>query len=125
MHFLCHPKLNHKIIRIAGSWLAVSMICGILVNFVTNFYVIVLCFVAFICCMVCSSVVMAVAVNLYSTNYRAMATSFIMLFGRFGSSLGGSVIGLLLKNQCTSIFYLYGGVLVSKCIEKKILSRLL
>lgn len=91
------------------------MICGFLVNFVTNFYVIVICFVAFICCMVCSSIVMAVAVNAYPTNYRAMATSFIILFGRLGSANGSSVIGLLLQNHCTLIFYVFGGVLISKC----------
>lgn len=101
----------------AGSWLILSMISGVLLNFVTNFYEIVVCYVAFICCMVCSSIIMAVAVNLYPTSCRAMATSFIMLVGRLGSANGSSVIGLMLHDHCTLIYYVFGGFLISKCIR--------
>lgn len=107
-------QLSNFFMEYTGSWFFVSVICGILVNFVTNFYLIVACFVAFICSAICSSIVMAVAVNLYPTNYRSMATSFIMLFGRLGSSSGSSIIGLLLQDYCTTIFYVFGGTLISK-----------
>lgn len=90
------------------------MACGILVNFVTNFYVIVICYVAFICCMVCSSIILGVVVNLYPTSCKAIAISFIMLIGRLGSANGSSVIGLMLHHHCTLIFYVFGGFLVSK-----------
>lgn len=57
---------------------------------------------------------MAIAVNLYPTNYRAMATAFIMMCGRIGGVSGSSIIGLLLDNNCTLIFYIFGGILISK-----------
>lgn len=98
------------------TWLTISIICGILMNFVTNFYVIAICFLAFVCCGVCSSIIMAVAVNSYPTTYRAMATSFIMLFGRLGSVSGSNFIGLLIQHHCSLIFYVFGGVLISKWI---------
>lgn len=58
---------------------------------------------------------MAIAVNLYPTNYRAMATAFIMMCGRIGGVSGSSIVGLLLDNNCPLIFYLFGGILMSKC----------
>lgn len=57
---------------------------------------------------------MAVVVNLYPTNYRAMATALLMMCGRIGGVTGSTIIGWLLDNHCTLIFYLYGGALISK-----------
>lgn len=96
------------------------MSCGLTVNFISNFYAMVVCFVIFLSSAICSNMIMAVAVNLYPTNYRGMATSFIMVFGRIGSVSGSSIIGFLVGNHCTLIFYLYGGILISKCIERTI-----
>lgn len=93
------------------------MIAGLLVNVVSNFYAIVILFVIFLSAANCSNIIMAVAVNLYPTNYRAMATAFTMIFGRIGSMSGSSIIGFLLENHCTLIFYLYGGILISKCMH--------
>lgn len=90
------------------------MITCILLNVFSEFYAIVINFVIFLSCIVCGSIVMAIAVNLYPTNYRAMATAFIMMCGRIGGVTGSSVIGLLLDNNCTLIFYLFGGILISK-----------
>lgn len=111
-----HINFISKMCVLAGTWLILSMMCGILMNFVSNFHVIMVCFVAFVCCGVCSSIIMAVAVNAYPTNYRAMATSFIMMAGRIGSVSGSNFIGLMLGNYCTWVFYVFGGLLVSKCI---------
>lgn len=90
------------------------MLSGISVNFISNFYVIVVCFVIFLSSAVCSNIIMAVAVNLFPTTHRAMAMAFTMIFGRIGSVGGSSIIGFLLENHCTLIFYLYGGILISK-----------
>lgn len=97
----------------SGTWLIASMICGILVNYVSNFYLIVICFIIFLSCGTAASVVIAVSVNLYPTNYRAMAVAFTMIFGRLGSVSGSSIIGFLLQDHCSLIFYIYGGVLIS------------
>lgn len=40
-----------------------------------------------------------------------------MLFGRIGSMGGSNFIGFMLVNYCTTIFYLYGGFLISMCSE--------
>lgn len=87
--------------------------CGLL-NLLTEFYSIVVSFVMFLSCNVCANIVMAVAVNLFPTNYRAMATAFIMMCGRIGGVSGSSIVGFLLNNDCTLIFYLFSGFLISK-----------
>lgn len=61
----------------------------------------------------CANVVTAVAINLYPTQYRAMATSFIFMCGRIGGVTGSNLIGALLENHCSLIFYLFGGILIS------------
>lgn len=86
-------------------------------NFLTNFYVVVISFVVFLSVAIATNVVMAVAQTLFPTNYRAMATAFAMIFGRIGSVGGSSVIGFMLENHCELIFYLYGGTLISECID--------
>lgn len=89
------------------------MITCLLLNFVNEFYWIVACFVAFLSCCVCANVVMAVAVNLFPTNYRAMATSFILMCGRIGGVIGSNIVGVLLENFCPWIFYLFAGIIIS------------
>lgn len=61
----------------------------------------------------CASIVMAVAVNLYPTAYRAMATSIILMCGRIGGVAGSVVIGAALENYCSSIFYFSGAFIMS------------
>lgn len=58
---------------------------------------------------------MAVAVNLFPTNYKGMATASILLCGRLGGFAGSNLVGILLSGMCTSIFYVNGGLLIS-CI---------
>lgn len=58
---------------------------------------------------------MAVAVNLFPTNYKGMATASILLCGRLGGFSGSNLVGMLLSGMCTSIFYVNGGLLIS-CI---------
>lgn len=59
-----------------------------------------------------ANIVMAVAVNLYPTHYRAMATSFILTSGRIGGAFGTNMVGLLLEDNCILIFYLGGLILI-------------
>lgn len=93
------------------------MIACISLNFLTDFYSIVVGFVIFLSANVGANIVMAVAVNLFPTNVRAMSTAFIMMCGRVGGVSGSSIIGLLLTNHCSIIFYLFGGVLISELGE--------
>lgn len=93
-----------------------SAISCFAINIVTEFSLTVISFVVFLGCCSSANIVMAVAVNLFPTKYRGMATSFILMFGRIGGFSGSNIVGLLLANMCTSIFYLNGALLISKSI---------
>lgn len=60
---------------------------------------------------------MAVAINLYPTQYRATATSIILMGGRLGAVLGSNLVGLLLEGNCQMIFYTFSVVLISKYLK--------
>lgn len=90
-----------------------SAIACTLLNVLTDFYSTVLSFVIFLSANVSSNMIMAIAVNLYPTNYRGMATAFILMCGRIGGVSGSSIIGLMLNINCAIIFYLSSGVLIS------------
>lgn len=110
-----------------GSWFLISAITCIALNIFNEFNLIVMSFVIFLSIVSGVSIAMAVGVNLFPTNYRGMATSFILMFGRIGGFSGGLSIGLLLANMCSVIFYLYGALLISKCLlnckEKKLQTK--
>lgn len=97
-----------------GCWLLISMIACILLNYITGFYPVVISFIIFLSCCLSANIVLAVAVNLYPTQYRAMAMSFVMCFGRIGGVGGSNIIGLLLEDNCVWIFYSFGVILISK-----------
>lgn len=95
-------------------WLPISMFSALSLNFWTNTNLSITFFIIFVSCAVCASQVMAVAVTLFPTSYRSMATSFIVMSGRIGSAAGSNAVGLLLKDHCTWIFYLAAGALICK-----------
>lgn len=97
-----------------GVWLLLSTLSSFAINAMTEFNPIVISFVMFLSCCCCANIVMADAVNLFPTSHRGMATSFIFMLGRLGAFAGSNVVGALLVNLCTSIFYLYGGLLIGK-----------
>lgn len=106
--------------KLVCGWLLMSMISCALLNVLTEFNSIVISFVLFLSCNVCANIVMAVAVNLYPTNYRAMGTAFILMCGRIGGVSGSSLVGLLLLNNCTLIFYLFSGIIISKNYDESV-----
>lgn len=103
---------NLFLLFFSGCWLILSTIACILINFVTDYYSIVSCFLIFFSSGLAANIVMAVAVNLYPTHYRAMATSFILTSGRIGGAFGTNMVGVLLDDNCTLIFYLGGLILI-------------
>lgn len=94
------------------------MVAGILLNFSTGLYLIFFDFVIFLSCVLVISVVMAVAINLYPTQYRSTAASIILMSGRFGGALGSNLVGLLLEGNCQLIFYSFSVVLISKYLKQ-------
>ncbi|XP_055305413.1 synaptic vesicle glycoprotein 2C-like isoform X2 [Sitodiplosis mosellana] len=100
---------------LTSSWMFVSTLTCFALNFFTNFGMIVTSFIIFLSCCSCANIVMAVAVNLFPTNFKGMATAFILMCGRIGGFAGSNLVGMLLTGMCTSIFYIEGGLLIS-CI---------
>lgn len=101
----------------SGSWILISSLTCFAINFLTEFSTIVTSFIIFLSCCSCANIVMAVAVNLFPTNYKGMATASILLCGRLGGFAGSNLVGILLSGMCTSIFYVNGGLLISKKIN--------
>lgn len=99
---------------IAGIWLILSAIGCVALNIFTEFNLTVLSFVIFLSCCSSSNIVLAVGVNLFPTKFRGMASSLIMMFGRLGGSAGSTLVGILLAQYCSSIFYIYGVMLISE-----------
>lgn len=93
-------------------WLLISACSAVSLNFWTDVNLSIAFFIVFVSCAVCASQVMAVAVNLFPTSYRSMATSFIVMSGRIGSAAGSNAVGLLLKDHCAWIFYFAAGALI-------------
>lgn len=107
-------NLFKDILCISGVWMLISALSCFSLNILTEFYSIVISFILFLSCSICSVIAMSVAVNLYPTKHRGMATSFMQLIGRIGTFTYGNVVGLLLANSCASIFYLNGALVASK-----------
>lgn len=97
-----------------GGWLLISAVTCVTLNIFIEFNLIVMSFIVFLSIVSGVTIALAVGVNLFDVNYRGMATSFILMFGRIGGFAGSSLIGLLLVNMCSFIFYLYGAMLISK-----------
>lgn len=71
--------------------------------------------IIFTSCAACAAIVSAISVSLFTTNIRAMATCCIYMFGRLGGVVGSNLVGLLLDNNCTTIFYTHA-ILLIVCI---------
>lgn len=95
-----------------AGWLLLSTFFCISLNFSSGFYMIVFSFIIFLSFVTTSITVMALVVNLYPVNYRALAAALILMCGRIGTVWGSYIIGILLNNNCSFIFYLFGGLLV-------------
>lgn len=106
--------LNVIILSWIGVWILTSVATCISLNFSTEFIPIAMGFIVTVSACASASIMMAVAVNSYTTSYRGMATSFIFMFGRVGGFSGSNTIGLLLANHCSTIFYLNAAILIGK-----------
>lgn len=98
----------------SACWLLISSVTCVTLNIFIEFNLIVMSFIIFLSIVSGVTIALAVAVNLFPTNYRGMATSFILMFGRIGGFSGGTLIGILLAKTCSTIFYLYGALLIGE-----------
>lgn len=110
---LLRMSLDWIVPFITGVWFLVSTAACFALNILIEFNVIVISFILYMSCSTCSVIAMAVAVNLYPTNYRGMATSFTQLIGQIGVFTFSNLVGLLLAKSCPTIFYLNGALAIS------------
>lgn len=59
-------------------------------------------------------IVNAATVDLYPTQFRAMAVCIVLMMGRLGSVFGSNVYGILIDIYCPAAFILSGGLLISE-----------
>lgn len=98
----------------SAVWIIISAACSVALNFLTEFYTIVIAFITFVSSSLCAAIISAISVSLYPTNVRAMATCFIFMFGRIGGLAGGNLIGIFVENNCSIIFYVFGVLSLGK-----------
>ncbi|XP_034250429.1 synaptic vesicle glycoprotein 2B-like isoform X2 [Thrips palmi] len=91
----------------------VTGVSAIAVNFVGSYEAILaLACVVIALTGMCIAHISSIVVDLFPTNYRAMAVSLSLMFGRLGSMVGNFIFGSLLDSYCDAAFYFFGGVLV-------------
>ncbi|XP_053698458.1 synaptic vesicle glycoprotein 2C [Sabethes cyaneus] len=117
LFLLCYI-LNGAIINLVGKklllniWYVASGVCGIGALWTSDFYLTLLVIVVFLAVGCCGSVLSAISVDLFPTNYRAMALCLILMTGRLGAMIGSNLVGFLLTYNCDLIFILLGGLLI-------------
>uniref|UniRef100_A0A182Q0R4 Major facilitator superfamily (MFS) profile domain-containing protein n=1 Tax=Anopheles farauti TaxID=69004 RepID=A0A182Q0R4_9DIPT len=116
--FLACYILNGFIINRVGKkallngWFVVCGICGLAVLWTSDFYLTLILIAAFVSSGCLGGVLSAISVDLFPTNYRAMAMCLILMTGRFGAMAGSNIIAYLLTYNCDLIFILFGGSLL-------------
>uniref|UniRef100_A0A182NC28 Major facilitator superfamily (MFS) profile domain-containing protein n=1 Tax=Anopheles dirus TaxID=7168 RepID=A0A182NC28_9DIPT len=116
--FLACYVLNGFIINRVGKktllngWFVVCGICGLAVLWTSDFYLTLILIAAFVSSGCLGGVLSAISVDLFPTNYRAMAMCLILMTGRFGAMAGSNIIAYLLTYNCDLIFILFGGSLL-------------
>uniref|UniRef100_A0A182JZ47 Major facilitator superfamily (MFS) profile domain-containing protein n=1 Tax=Anopheles christyi TaxID=43041 RepID=A0A182JZ47_9DIPT len=96
------------------GWFVVCGACGLAVLWTSDFYLTLILIAAFVSSGCLGGVLSAISVDLFPTNYRAMAMCLILMTGRFGAMAGSNIIAYLLTYNCNLIFILFGGSLLGK-----------
>lgn len=104
----------------SATWLSISAIVCALIAFIDYFYIMVICFMIFLSAGLCAGIISAISVELFPTNYRAMATCLILMLGRVGAVGGSNFVSSLLHHNCELMFYLYSGLICSKWLFARI-----
>lgn len=94
------------------AWLFLSLLATIGNIFGNEFYLNTFLMIVLLTCGNCGSIMLAVASDLFPTNYKGMALCLIMMFGRIGAVVGGNIVASLLFTQCNVIFYISASVLL-------------
>lgn len=113
--FLCFFRTHfHVIVLFSAAWLSISAVVCALIALIEHFYIMVICFMLFLSAGLCAGIISAISVELFPTNYRAMATCLILMLGRVGAVGGSNFVSSLLHVNCELMFYLYSGLIFSE-----------
>lgn len=98
--------------------LTLSGTTGLTLSIAESYIVIVIVMSLFLMAGTCVGIINTVVVDLYPTQYRAMAMAISLMMGRFGAVMGSHVIGGLLESNCLLTIYVFAGdYLVLVCIS--------
>lgn len=103
--------------------LTITGIAGICCLFVSGYTSIAVLLCLYLCSGTCVSVINTIVVDLFPTQYRAMAVSLSLMLGRLGAMTGSHAIGYLLEYSCQAAFYIFAGELFGKFMERNRIHR--
>ncbi|KAK0167915.1 hypothetical protein PV327_001769 [Microctonus hyperodae] len=105
-------KLGYKFYLIVSSFIASAVTVGLFFAVSSTQNLILSCiFEAF--SSVGMSIVLCMAVDLYPTHLRAMATALCGAFGRVGALIGNSLFGYLIDNYCITLILIIAAQLLA------------
>ena len=103
-------KIGKK--KLLVLWFIFCGICGFVIPWMHNYYMMLFSIVAFVSVGVCANILSAILVDLFPTKVRAMSMCLILMLGRFGSMAGSILISKMIENQCNEMFCLLSGLLL-------------
>ncbi|XP_055847025.1 uncharacterized protein LOC129912693 [Episyrphus balteatus] len=100
--FLCIGFLTGKVGRSPTLFtiLFVCGVCGVLSAVITTPMVAIYFHIILLVAGLATTVVNITVVDIYPTNFRAMAVCISLMIGRIGSVTGTNVVGMLMENYC-------------------------
>lgn len=96
--------------------LALSGVPGLFLNFVQDYVLLVVMMALFLMAGTCVGIINTVVVDVYPTQYRAMAMAISLMLGRFGAVAGSNVLGSLLEYSCQLSIYIFAGEYLGETI---------
>lgn len=91
--------------------LLVTGLAGIGCLFIPGYTQIATLLGLFVSANTCVTLVNTITVDLFPTQYRAMAMSLSLMMGRFGAVTGSNILGYILEYNCQLGFYIFAGLL--------------
>lgn len=93
-------------------WFVVGGSCFILLYWVQNIVLVLICLTFSIVIANCIGVMSTVAMEFYPTNINAMGVSFVMMIGRLGAVVGTNIVGPLLFSYCETLLFTFAGAIL-------------
>lgn len=91
-------------------WFIFCGICGFVIPWMQNYYLMLFLIVAFVSVGVCANILSAILVDLFPTSVRTMSMCLILMLRRIGAMAGSILVSKMIKNVlkcliCFLVFY--------------------